>query len=163
MDKILLKLFKKYFIFKIQDDWKDELKEISEEELKKWMDEELLLHMDNASMEVLEELKEKLKDKWEYILWYEISNFVEDWKHKKIETKEKKDEWNTETNINDGKTMLICPDADENCSECDHQKPHLYNSGCDTECDISDIRKKCEVWELEEKSLEDEIKEAGGI
>jgi hypothetical protein len=163
MDKILLKLFKKYFIFKIQDDWKDELKEISEEELKKWMDEELLLHMDNASMEVLEELKEKLKDKWEYILWYEISNFVEDWKHKKIETKEKKDEWNTEININDEKTMLICPDADENCSECDHQKPHLYNSECDTECDISDIRKKCEVWELEEKSLEDEIKEAGGI
>jgi hypothetical protein len=163
MNKILLKLFKKYFIFKIQSEWKEELKEIDEVKLKKWMDDELLLKIDISSKEILEKLREEIKDKWEYILWYDINNFIEDCKEEKEKEKEKEDEWNTETNIDDGKTMLICPDADENCSECDHQKPHLYNSECDTECDISDIRKKCEVWELEEESLEQEVKETGGV
>jgi hypothetical protein len=164
MDKILLKLFKKYFVFEIQKEWKDELKKVDETDLKKWMDDELLSKMDYVAEDLLKEVKEKMKDKWEYELYYDINNFVEDWKDKqKEEVEEETDEWSTDTHIDDGETMLICPDADENCSECDHQKPHLYNSECDTECDISDIRKKCEVWELEEESLEQEVKETGGV
>ena len=176
MDKILLKLFKKYFIFKIQEDWKNELKEVDEEELKKWMDEELLLKMDTASEGVLEKLKEELMEKWEYELYYDISNFIEDWKEHKKQAEEKADQWNTDDNLDDGKTMLICHDRDESalvCKECVHVEPHLYEESCDTLCGDSNNR-KCEPYEAEieeqdnyteqnEAAVPDEIAETGGL
>ena len=45
MEKILKKIVMKYFVHKIQEDWKDELKKIPEDRLKKWMDDELFIKM----------------------------------------------------------------------------------------------------------------------
>jgi hypothetical protein len=76
MDKILEKLFTKYFIFKIQEDWKNELRKIPEELLKKWMDDELFVKIKSECENLAADVVSDVDRKWDNEIWMDINDFV---------------------------------------------------------------------------------------
>lgn len=170
MEQILKKLFKKYFIFKITEDWKDELKKIPEELLKTWMDDELFKKIDHECECLASEVAVDADRKWDDDLWMEINDFVNNYELEQENANDTDDDdyWDTDgelgqeaqEEINDLQWME-CLDKDENCA-CDHADVHIYGDGCDTGCAYAD-HTHCVQYKEKEENVPDEIQETGGL
>lgn len=173
MNKILEKLFTKYFVFKIQEDWKEELKKIPEQTLKKWMDEELFVKINNVSESLAADVVSDCSSKWDNEIWMDINDWVNDYNSGEDEDELgydvpgiPEDYWDSEDEKNplEG-LMMICPEKQEPCGEnCDHAEPHQYESGCETGCGFSSTHIKCAIQEdVTDEKVPDEITETGEL
>lgn len=189
MDKILEKLFTKYFIYKVQVDWKDELKKIPEELLKKWMDDELFVKIKSECENMAADVISDIDRKWDNEIWMDINDFVNEYNTdleiaEEAKAEKGEDYWDSEdeedlspfmddkndVDVSTEVKLMYCPEADVTC-DCDHQDPHLCTAGCFTGCLYED-HDKCGPYieqDQEEKSLvtdddvPDEIVETGGL
>jgi len=181
MDKILEKLFTKYFIFKIQEDWKNELRKIPEELLKKWMDDELFVKIKSECENLAADVVSDVDRKWDNEIWMDINDFVNEYDtdqeiaseaEEQKQEQEQEDYWGTDDDDDTELKLMYCPDADINC-DCDHADPHPYTIGCNHGCVYTE-HFSCEPYIEKEKETElnddipdgpipDEIAETGGL
>ena len=166
LKEILESIFEKYFIHKIQVDWKDELKKIPEEILKEWMDEELLGQVRRGSTEVFETVKDEMERKYDFGIYMEVSDFVDDYKTKLEEVEneqaeEEEDEWDVDGEDAMIGEKMICPEATPECSEgdkpCTHAEIHDYDKDCNDGCDFIPQHIQCN--QVSEHHTEEEISE----
>jgi hypothetical protein len=179
MDKILEKLFTKYFIFKIQEDWKEELKKIPEELLKKWMDDELFVKIEAECQSLAADTISDVDRKWDNQIWMDINDFVNEYQtdqelaEEEKEKEKEEDYWDSDDDepgvytYDDDKEvkLMYCTDADVKC-DCDHADPHPYSAGCICGC-VYTSHCRCEPYTEQTTELNDdvpdEIVETGGI
>jgi len=184
MDAILNKLFKKYFVFKISEDWKDELKKIPEELLKDWMDNDLFKKIDEYSLELVSSVIGDAEDKWNNEIWMDINEFVNEYELQQEIAQEKLDaendpeeSWFTDdddtddddTDDDDDDTdkdqKMYCPDVDPNCN-CEHSDIHEQSSGCFCGCAYA-THTACLPYKHKPmegySKVPDEITETGGL
>lgn len=170
MEQILKKLFKKYYIYKIQTDWKEALKLIPEKDLKNWMDNELFKEIDECvdflSAEVLADVEKKYDDH----IWMEINDFSTKWEEAREAEEDKRsddfwsaddeDEWPQDPSES---STMCCPVADEHC-DCGHELPHVYSTGCVVGCPYSEeIKCVCVDKPKEVPEVPESIQETGGL
>ena len=173
MDKILKKLFTKYYIFKVQTEWKDELKKIPEKDLKLWMDNDLFIKIKELSESLADDVIRDADLKWDNDLWMDINDFVNEQADTLEEKNADDDEyWNTEdddkpTDEPEEVQLMICPEADVTC-DCDHSEIHPHTIGCETGCQYSQ-HFSCDKYDEEDEippapePVPDEIVETGGV
>ncbi len=161
MKEILVKLFEKYFIHKIQEDWKEELKKIPEDRLRKWMDETLIEEVKTACTEIYDDIETNMETKYSYELWMSINDYVNeeaDELAKEEEQEEPPDEWDVEDDDNPMEgVMMVCPEKGVGCDDtCDHSVPHTYDEiGCESGCGFTTDHIKCEVHDHSDENVRD--------
>ena len=155
----------KYFVHKIQEDWKDELKKIPEDRLKKWMDDELFIKMGEIAQNAVEQFIVDIDSSWDNEAWMDINDFVNDYAEEleKLEAEEEvepEDEylWAADDENEEGEEgfyyhkswfeeydeneedeeviLMHCPDVLSGCN-CDHAEVHPFGIGCNTGCNVS--------------------------
>jgi len=181
MDKILEKLFTKYFIFKVQTEWKEELKKIPEELLKKWMDDELFVKIQAECENLASDVISDIDRKWDNELWMDINDFVNEYQTdlelaEEAEAEKEEDYWDTDDedpaddfgeddpdqynfpvvkDLSGEVKLMYCTDADVTC-DCDHAEPHPYSAGCTCGC-VYTQHYRCEPYiEKEAEDQEDQ-------
>lgn len=191
MDKILEKLFTKYFIFKIQEDWKSELRKIPEELLKKWMDDELFVKIKSECENLAADVVSDVDRKWDNEIWMDINDFVNEYdtdqeiaEEQIAEEEEQAAEeyWDTDdddprvytyddADDNTEVKLMYCPDASKETCDCDHADPHPYTTGCNHGC-VYSHHLQCEPYlatntelndDIPDGPIPDEIAETGGL
>ena len=180
MDKILEKLFTKYFIFKVQTEWKEELKKIPEELLKKWMDDELFVKIQAECENLAADVISDIDRKWDNELWMDINDFVNEYQTdlelaEEAEAEKEEDYWDTDDedpaddfgeddpdqynfpvvkDLSGEVKLMYCTDADVTC-DCDHAEPHPYSAGCTCGC-VYTQHYSCEPYIEKETETEDQ-------
>jgi len=168
MEKILKKILMKYFVFKLQEDWKDELKKIPEDRLKKWMDEDLFIKMNQNAENLVDQFITDTGSTWDNEIWMDINDFVNDYNEELENIQEKEEEyWDTDDDDYESKEIVLmhCQEMDTECN-CDHADIHPFGIGCNTGCQYTEhtacVRYNEERTELND-DVPDEIVETGGI
>lgn len=165
MEKILKKLIMKYFVFKLQEDWREDLKKIPEERLKKWMDEELFVKMTEQVEALSQGFIDEACTTWDNEVWMDINDFVTEYNEeleKIIEDQDVPEEyWDTEDGDAEDESkevvLMHCIDANPECN-CDHQDIHPHNIGCDTGC-VYQAHNSCIVYAEEQTELSGDVPE----
>jgi len=175
MEKILKKMIMKYFVFKLQEDWREELKKIPEELLKKWMDDDLFVKMKEQAESLASGFIDEATTTWDNELWMDINDFVSDYNEELEKIQEDQDVpeeyWDTEDgdaeDEDEGKEVVLmhCLDANPACN-CDHMDIHPHSIGCDTGC-VYQQHSSCVVYAEdtgeEWTDIPDEITQTGGL
>jgi len=153
MEKILKKMMMKYFVFKLQEDWREELKKIPEEHLKQWMDEDLFVKMEEQAESLASGFIDEATTTWDNELWMDINDFVSDYNEELEKIQEDQDVpeeyWDTE----DGDAEEDISDIPSN--DCGHLTIEDMFSGVNN----PDQEIPEEYWDTEDGDAEEENKE----